>query len=190
MSIELNVIGEISNVIATAIAGISVYLTVKEQKEVRKEQKEAREEQKEARKYDKSRILLEQKFRWYNDLMLHEVISSVNEFIEYSQEQIQYLKCKSIKELSEDEFKTVYQTIKEKNKITKEKVFMVKLFSEDLCKECTKKLDDMFDLYSTVIDESQKRKYVGYVDEYNIQKKKTEIFQLLYQELQIFIDKM
>ena len=118
MGIVLDVIGEISNVIATAIAGFSVYLTIKEQKEARKEQKEAREEQKEAREYDKSRILLEQKFRWYNDLMLHEIISSVNEFIEYSQEQIQHLKNKNIKEFSEDEFKNVYQVIREKNKIT------------------------------------------------------------------------
>ena len=171
-----SVVGDISNVIATGLAAFGIYVTIREQRE--------------ARKYDNNRILLEQKFMWYNELMLHEVVSSISELIEYSREQIEHCKVHSSRESLEADLKQAYERINNKTKFTEEKVHVLKIFSDNLYRKCHDGVQSIFDLFSTGINESQTKKYVVYISEYEVQRKKTEIFKLLYQELEFFIEEM
>ena len=176
MSDIWGMVGDISNVIATALAAYGIYITIREQKE--------------SREYDNDRLLLEQKFLWYNEMMLHEVVSGISELIEFSRGQMEQCKSNSNRECFESNLKQAYENIKNKTKDTEEKIYVLKIFSEKLYRNCHAGVQSIFDIYSTNINESQTSKYIKYLDEYKIQQKKTELFKLLYQELEFFIEEM
>lgn len=166
--------GELSNVIATALAALSIYLTVKEQKETRK--------------YEKYRNVVEQKLLWYNEVVLNDIIRNMNEFVEGTRKQLERCREKTDKTTIENELHEIYNSTNEKFKSVKEKIFLLKTFSQALYKECDDKLQEIFDIYSNVINDATRNKRISSINTYKIQMNKGEIFSALYKWANDFVE--
>lgn len=107
----LDVCGDISNVVATALAALSIYFTCKEQKRVRE--------------YEKNKDVVEQKLLWYNEVVLKDIIAYLNDFVDDTNRQLEHCKLKADKNTIEDELKSVYNLMKDRYKSLKEKIFFM-----------------------------------------------------------------
>ncbi len=163
MSEWAEIIGNISNVVATALAVFSIYLSVKENARSRRDEHDRRE--------------TEQRLLWYNEIALNNLIPAVNEFVNDSRERLEQLHKNQKKETIESELKEIYETINEEFKAIN--LYYLKIFSKELYQECDAKLQNIYDQYSIIIDEAQQRKYLSRIRMTEIQKEREELFMLL-----------
>lgn len=169
----LDVCGDISNVVATALAALSIYFTCREQKRVRE--------------YEKNKDVVEQKLLWYNEVVLKDIIAYLNDFVDDTNRQLEHCKLKADKNTIEDELKSVYNLMKDRYKSLKEKIFFLKTFSQELYMKCDDSLQVIYDTYSDIINQAIEKKRITYIDSYVIQKSKGEIFSTLYEWANNFV---
>lgn len=170
----LRICGDISNVIATALAAVSIYLMCIEQKK--------------ARAHEKNRNIVEQKLLWYNEVVLNDIIKDMNEFVNEGRRQLEHCKLQNNPNLLEKDLKEIYCSLNNQFKSIKEKIFLLRTFSNFLYKTCDEKLQIIFDIYSNVINEAIKKKYICYINDYEIQKNKGDIFSALFKWANDFIE--
>lgn len=169
-----DVCGDLSNVIATGLAAISIYLTFAEQKK--------------ARENEKNRNVVEQKLLWYNEVVLNDIIKSLNEFVDETRRQLDNVKGYEDEATVEKELKEIYSIINDKIKSVREKIYLLRTFSMSLYKECDNKLQIIFDLYSDAMNEAIQKKHRPYIKSYEIQKNKGDIFSALYKWANDFVE--
>lgn len=158
--------GDIANVLATGLAAFSIYLTVKEQKE--------------NRKIENSKRILDEKLHWYNEVVLNDLLKGLNSFIETSERNIEL--CKNNKDGTklDEQLKKLFELIKAEQRVVGEKMYIINVFSPKLYKECYDLLQDIFDIYSEVINSSLGKRHLAYVPMNKVYKDKIKIVEKLY----------
>lgn len=168
-----DICGDLSNVIATGLAALSIYLTVVERKN--------------AREHEKNRNIMEQKLLWYNEVVLNDIIKSLNEFVDEARRQLDNVKGQEDESATEKDLKEIYSKISDQFKSVREKLYLLKTFSMTLYKECDDKLQIIFDLYSNAMNEAIQKKRKPYINPYEIQRNKGDIFSDLYKWANDFV---
>lgn len=169
-----DICGDISNVIATGLAALSIYFTVAEQKN--------------ARKHEKNRYIMEQKLLWYNEVVLNDVIKNLSEFIDESRRQLDNVKEQEDKTIIEKDLKEIYSTINDQFKSVREKIYLLRTFSTSLYIECDSRLQIIFDVYINAINEAIQKKRKPRINPYQIQRNKGDIFSALYKWANDFVE--
>ncbi len=169
-----DICGDISNLFATALAALSIYLTVIEQKN--------------SRKHEKNRNIVEQKLFWYNEVVLNDIIKNLNEFVDGARRQLEHCKEQQDRDAIEQELKEIYISINDQYKSVREKIFFLKTFSVLLYRECDNKLQIIFDIYSNTINEAIQNKRIPYIKMYEIQRNRGDIFSALYKWANDFVE--
>lgn len=154
------IIGSIANVIATALALVSICITIRENKQLRIDEREHRK--------------LEQKLLWYNEIVLNNLIPAINHFVDGSREQLEHLYESQNKQTLEMELKQVYDNIKDEFKAIN--MYLLKSFSNDLYHSCDTKLQNILDQYSNIINEAQEKKRLYRISMVKIHKERESIF--------------
>lgn len=162
----LDICGDLSNVIATGLAAFSICLTVTERKK--------------AREHEKNRNIMEQKLLWYNEVVLNDIIKSLNEFVDEARKQLDNVKGQKEEIITEEVLKDIYNIMNDQFKSVREKIYILRTFSNSLYKECDNKLQIIFDLYSDAMNEAIQKKRKPYINSYEIQRNKGDIFSALY----------
>lgn len=170
-----DICGDVSNVIATGLAALSIYITVAEQKKMRI--------------HEKNRNIIEQKLLWYNEVVLGDIIKNLNEFVDGARKQLEHCKGREDKISIEIELEEIYSSINDQFKSVKEKIYFLRTFSGALYRECDDKLQIIFDIYSDTINESIQRKRISYLNSYEIQRNKGDIFSALYKWANDFVER-
>lgn len=169
-----DICGDLSNVIATALAAFSIFLAFAEQKK--------------AREYEKNRNIVEQKLLWYNEVVLNDIIKSLNEFVDEARRRLDNVKGQEDDTTREKDLEKIYIIINDQYKSVREKVYLLKTFSIPLYKECDDKLQNIFDLYSNAINEATQKKRPPNISFYEIQRNKGDIFSALYKWANDFVE--
>lgn len=169
------IIGDISNVIATALAAFSIYITVKEQKA--------------SRKNDIVKTKAEQDLNWYNTVVLEDIVRSLTIFIDESEQAVD--RCKKVEnaDILEHELKVIYHDIKENFKSLATRVQLLKIFSQSLYRKCNESLQKILDLYSEIINEALSKKHLHNKRERDIQDERIKMIKELYLFKETFIGK-
>lgn len=81
----------------------------------------------------------------------------------------------------EKELYDCFENIKCKKRHLEGEMRSIRVFDIKLQRECTNKLENLFDLYSKIIDTSRKNHILGYFDTSTFNKVKVEIVDKLYQ---------
>lgn len=169
-----DICGDLSNVIATGLAALSIYLTIAEQKK--------------SREHEKKRNVVGQKLLWYNEVVLDDLVKNLNEFVDGARRQLDNVKEQEDKAAIEQVLKEKYDIISDQFKSVKEKIYLLGTFSKQLWLECDNKLYIIYDLYSDAINEAIRKKCKPYIRSYEIQKNKREIFSSLYKWANDFVE--
>ena len=169
-----SICGDLSNVVATGLAALSIGLTLADR---RKE-----------RKHERNRNIVEQKLHWYNEVVLKDIIKSLNEFVDGATRQLEHCKEHSDKNTIESDLKEIYSSINDRYKSVGERISFLRTFSMLLYRECDDKLQGIFDMYSDIINEAIQRKHIFYINIYEIQRNKQAIFAALYKWANDFVE--
>lgn len=169
-----DICGDVSNVVATGLAALSIYFAVVEQKRTRE--------------HEKNKNIMEQKLLWYNEVVLNDIIKDLNEFADNARKQLEHCKEHGDKTTIEKELKEIYSSISDQYKSVREKIYCLRTFSMPLYIECDEKLQGIFDTYSNVINEAIQKKYILHVNTYEIQRNKGAIFSALYEWANSFVE--
>lgn len=169
-----DICGDVSNVVATGLAALSIYFAVVEQKNTRK--------------HEKNKNIVEQKLLWYNEVVLNDIIKGLNEFVDNARKQLEHCKEQEDKNTIEKELKEIYGSINDQYKSVREKIYFLRTFSMTLYRECDEKLQRIFDMYSNVINEAIQKKHILHVNTYEIQRNKGAIFSALYEWANSFVE--
>ena len=158
-----SICGDLSNVVATGLAALSIGLTLADR---RKE-----------RKHERNRNIVEQKLLWYNEVVL-----------DGATRQLEHCKEHSDKNTIESDLKEIYSSINDRYKSVGERISFLRTFSMLLYRECDDKLQGIFDMYSDIINEAIQRKHIFYINIYEIQRNKQAIFAALYKWANDFVE--
>lgn len=169
-----DICGDVSNVVATGLAALSIYFTIVEQKN--------------ARKHEKNKNIMEQKLFWYNEVVLNDIIKALNEFADNARKQLEHCKEQEDRNTIEKELKEIYSLINDQYKSVREKIYFLRTFSMPLYRECDEKLQVIFDIYSNVINKAIQKKHILHINTYEIQRNKGEIFSALYEWANNFVE--
>ena len=169
---DFSILGDVSNVVATGLAVFSLCLTWNENKT--------------ARKFNTEGMIKEQKFLWYNDIVLNNILKHLSHTLENTKKIVDDEK-KGNNSFSEMDFCRIYRNIRDGFNPLREDIMILKVFSPSLYYKCKEKMEEILDIYSDAINKaaSGKTSYI-YINLSKIQKNRTEMIQLMYN----FIDEM
>lgn len=169
-------VGNLSNVIAVALAAYSIYITIKEQKSIRKN--------------EKNKTIIDQNLNWYNEVVINDIIKKLSCFIDRSEQILDGCKA-SEKDLLEKNLKNAYNSIKEDYKILNASIFVLKIFSDPLYHHCNDCVQKILDLYSETINKAIEKKYLyNNSNGQQIQNERVEMIKQLYMYIRnlVYID--
>ena len=159
------IIGDISNLFATAFAAFSIFITIREQKESRKKEKE--------------RTITEQNLNWYNEVALNDIVKNLSLFINEAENILDL--CKNTEHtLLDIELQNAYTHINENFKSLSTKALLLRIFSYPLYQQCNESIQKIFDLYSETINDAASKKYFSSKNGRNIQEEYISIISKLY----------
>ena len=158
-----SICGDFSNVIATGLAALSIWLTIKEQKKIH-------------RREDNLQIS-QQKILWYNKVVLEDIIVQVNLFIDNTEKKIEKSK---VEKVTVQEWRKLYNEINRENQVLREKIMILNIFSKQLYIKTDLNLQSIFDEYSRYIDDISKNKGLIFLNKSEIYKLRVIIIEKLY----------
>lgn len=167
----ISVIGNVANMIATALAAFSIMLTIKMQKENNAE--------------EKIKFKGSQHAEWYKEIVLNDILVSLNEFIESTNASL--AQCSFGRgEDWEGELRRTYRDINDKYRILNGKFYIIRIFSSGLYNECDKNLQNIMDQYCEAINAASTKKYIQKPNGQLIQKERIMIVEKLYKNVDTF----
>ena len=161
-----DVCGDISNVIATGLAALSIYLSCKEHKNLQEN--------------EKNRMLLQQELLWYNEVVLNDIIKQLDKCIGNLEAKLEVLKEENEKTVFEKKLKDAYDLFKEDFEILSEKLFSLKVFDRQLYNQCDDGIQKICDKYSDAINNSIAAKRIMFYSKQEIHREKIKIVEALY----------
>lgn len=165
-----NICGEIANVIATGFAALSIYLTIKIQRDNNQQEKE--------------KFKIEQHAAWYNELVLNDIVYNLNDFIEQSNSLLMSIQQEASEE-RERQLMNAHFIINNNARVILEKIWILRIFSKKLFKKCNMEVIKLMDQYSEIINESVQNKKVIEKEMRELQKTRVGIIEALYLEIDI-----
>lgn len=158
-----SICGDFSNVIATGLAALSIWLTIKEQKKIHQREDNLQ--------------ISQQKILWYNKVVLEDIIVQVNLFIDNTEKKIEKSK---VEKVTLQEWCKLYNGINRENQVLREKIMILNIFSKQLYNKTDLNLQSIFDEYSRYIDDISKNKGLGFLNKNEIYKLRVIIIKELY----------
>lgn len=167
MNNYMNTVSAIATAVAAIASMVAVIISVVQQSKMRE--------------YEDKKTQSEQMLLWYNEVVLKDIISEINNMINCFECDIE--KCKTLKKDEiESELKEIYDRMKEKNRILINKIYILKLFDTKLYNNCKEKILALLDIYSDIINNFAKRKTVMRYDSNRINQLKIELLELMYNQ--------
>lgn len=161
-----SIFGDLSNVVATALAAYSIYITIKEQKIIREN--------------EKNKIIIEQNLNWYNEVVIKDIIKKLSLFIDKSEQALDECRT-SEKDLIEENLNNAYNCIKDNYRILYASIFVLRVFSDPLYHKCNASVQKMLDFYSDTINKAIENKHLyNNSNEQNIQEERVKMIKQLY----------
>ena len=161
----LSLLGDFANVVAVIFAWLSISMTFKERK------KDRDREDTRARK--------EQEMLWYNKIVLDGVVEDLKKYIIQS-EKLLY-QCKDVPKSELDvKMKEVYDIINNEFRLLCIKTEILKVFSLKVFLGSNKKLQEINDLYSEIINDSLSNGRISLLSLRDIPKLNKELVKDLY----------
>ena len=160
------ILGNLSNAVAAGLAAFSIYITIKEQKNIRKN--------------DRIKTIEEQDLNWYNTVVLEDFGKQLTGFINESEMILEHCKKVDDKDVLVRELENAYNCIKEKFKALSTRALLLKIFSDSLYRRCDESMQKILDLYCEIINEVAVKKYWQNRRERDIQDERVKMIKQLY----------
>lgn len=161
-----DVCGNVANVIATALAAFSIYVSSREHRDIRK--------------YETDRIVGQQKLLWYNEVALNDIVKQLDKCIENIEAKLKNIKNEKDKDGIEAKLQSAYNSLNEDYTVLSEKLFCLKIFQDSLYKQCDNSVQIIYDKYSEIINYAVERKHLLHISNYEIHREKVKIIEALY----------
>lgn len=120
---------------------------------------------------------------WYNKIALDTIISQLSELIDRTERNIE--ECKKNRTELLEQLEIVNREINSDINSLNELLYLLKIFDMELFRNCSKKLEEIRDIYSKEINKSLANKRIAFYSVNDIHAKKKEIVEELWRYAKI-----